>query len=262
MPEANEWTPETFHHYLTAEVLLPVCGELVWARVTSRKQGADRNPVGTANADPILASRKYEVKFQDGLTNTYAANNIAESLFSQCDSDGREYVMMKDIIDHHSVGSAKPIDDGKYVTPQGTRRKRWTTKGWHLLVEWKDGGSDWIPLKDMKEVFPVQTAEYTVANKLAEQSAFAWWVRHALKTRDRMIEKVKSRYWKHSHKYGIELPKSVKEALAVDANSGTAFWKDAIGKEMKNILPAFEFQEDDKMPIGYQKVDCHMIFAS
>jgi hypothetical protein len=152
------------------------------------------------------------------------------------------------------------MDNGENVTPQGTRRKCWTTKGWHLLVEWKDGGSDWVPLKDMKEAFPVQTAEYAVANKIAKQPAFAWWIRHALKTRDRMIKKVKSRYWKRSHKYGVELPKSVKEAMAADAKSGTTFWKDAIEKEMKNVLPAFEFRDDDKMPIGHQKIDCHMIF--
>jgi len=112
----------------------------------------------------------------------------------------------------------------------------------------------------MKEAFPVQTAEYAVANKIAEQPAFAWWVRHALKTRDRMIKKVKSRYWKRSHKYGVELPKSVKEALAVDTKTGTTFWKDAIEMEMKNVMPAFEFRDDDKMPIGHEKIDCHMIF--
>jgi hypothetical protein len=102
-----------------------------------------------------------------------------------------------------------------------------------------------VPLKDMKEAFPVQTAEYAVANKVAKQTR--------PETRDRMIKKVKSRYWKRSHKYGVELPKSVKEALAVDTKSGTTFWKDAIEMEMKNVMPAFEFQDDDKMPIGSQK---------
>jgi hypothetical protein len=38
----------------------------------------------------------------------------------------------------------------------------------------------------------------------------------------------------------IELLKSVKEALAVDANTGTTFWKDAIEMEMQNVMPAFE----------------------
>jgi hypothetical protein len=80
MPEAYDWTPETFDQYLTAEVLLPHHGELVQARVTGRKQGADGNPIGKANANPILDSRVYEAKFHDGSTETFAANVIAESL--------------------------------------------------------------------------------------------------------------------------------------------------------------------------------------
>jgi hypothetical protein len=132
------------------------------------------------------------------------------------------------------------MDDAEYVTPSGTRRKRMTTAGWDLLVEWKGGGTDWIPLKDMKEAYPVETAEYAVANKIAEQPAFGYWVRQALKTRDRMIKKVKSQYWKRTHKYGIELPKSVNEAIAVDANTGTTFWKDAIEMELQNVMPTFE----------------------
>jgi hypothetical protein len=58
----------------------------------------------------------------------------------------------------------------------------------------------------------------------------------------------------------VELPKSVKQALAIDRNTGTSFWKDAIEKEMKNVLPAFEFRDDDVMPPGFKKIDCHMVF--
>ena len=34
----------------------------------------------------------------------------------------------------------------------------------------------------------------------------------------------------------------------------------AIEKEMKNVMPAFEFRDDDKMPVGYEKIRCHMAF--
>jgi hypothetical protein len=34
----------------------------------------------------------------------------------------------------------------------------------------------------------------------------------------------------------------------------------AIEKEMKNVMPAFEFRDDDKMPVGYKKIQCHMVF--
>jgi Reverse transcriptase (RNA-dependent DNA polymerase) len=63
-----------------------------------------------------------------------------------------------------------------------------------------------------------------------------------------------------THKYGILLPKSVSKALRVDKEKGTNFWAKAIAKEIKVIDHAFEFTDDDKMPVGYQKIDCHMVF--
>jgi acetyl/propionyl-CoA carboxylase alpha subunit len=66
---------------------------------------------------------------------------------------------------------------------------------------------------------------------------------------------VKSRYWAKTHKYGIELPKSVAVALAVDRKTGTDFWKTALEKEI-----AFDFRDNKIVPIGYKKIDCHMTF--
>jgi len=40
--------------------------------------------------------------------------------------------------------------------------------------------SSWVPLADMKEAYPVQVAEYAVANKIVEEPAFTWWARHVL----------------------------------------------------------------------------------
>jgi hypothetical protein len=115
-------------------------------------------------------------------------------------------------------------------------------------------------LKDLKESFPVQVAEYAVVNKIVKEAAFAWWAKHVLRKRDRIIKKVKSRYWERTHKYGILLPKSVKDALRIDKETGTDFWQKAIELEMKAIDCAFEFREDDKMPVGYEHIYCHMIF--
>jgi hypothetical protein len=66
-------------------------------------------------------------------------------------------------------------------------------------------------------------------------------VLYVLRKRERIIQKVRTWYWKRTHKCGVEFPKSVKQALAIDRNMGTSFWKDDIEKEMKNVLPAFEF---------------------
>ena len=91
---------------------------------------------------------------------------------------------------------------------------------------------------------------------------------HTLCTRDRIIAKVKSRYWETTHKFGIRLPKTVKEALQVDEETGTTFWRDAIRKEMSNVKVAFnkwgkgtvdDASSGQKLP-GYQEIECHMIF--
>jgi hypothetical protein len=45
-----------------------------------------------------------------------------------------------------------------------------------------------------------------------------------------IINKVAYCYWKKTHKYGVELLKSVKEAIAIDDRTGTQFWRPAIKK--------------------------------
>jgi hypothetical protein len=62
------------------------------------------------------------------------------------------------------------------------------------------------------------------------------------------------------HKFGIELPKTVAEALKIDERTGTDFMRKAIEQEMKNVMPAFEFIDGDNVTKFYKKIDCHMIF--
>jgi hypothetical protein len=52
----------------------------------------------------------------------------------------------------------------------------------------------------------------------------------------------------------------VKQALAIDTRTGTTFWRDAIAKEMKNVMPAFTFCGYDKVSKGYKKIECHMVY--
>ena len=259
-PEADDYTSEAYDNYLTAEVVLPHGGESARAKVTARKRDADGNPIGRRNANPLLDTRLYEVEFPDGSTEAVTANLIAENLFAQVDAEGRSYSVIKDIVDHRKNGHALSKDDGYITTNSGNRKPKRTTRGWDLLCELGDATTAWIPLKDLKESMPVQVAEYAVANKIAEEPAFAWWVRDTLRRRDRIISKVKARYWKRTHKYGIELPKTVKRALEIDAETGTTFWRDAIDKEMKNVKDAFEFSDTDEIPKFHKEITCHMVF--
>ena len=70
-------------------------------------------------------------------------------------------------------------------------------------MEWRDGSSDWVALKDLKESYPVELAVYAKENSLEDEPAFAWWISYFLKKQKRILQKVKSKYWARTHKYGI-----------------------------------------------------------
>ena len=75
------------------------------------------------------------------------------------------------------------------------------------------------------------------------------------------MKKQNPRYLKRTHKFGIEVPKTAKEALELDRKNGNTFWADTIAKEMKDICVAFRILLDGQAaPIGYQKIPYHMIF--
>jgi len=87
------------------------------------------------------------------------------------------------------------------------------------------------------------------------------WSEHVLKKRDRIISKLTKRCSKVTHKFGIEIPDSVKRALEIDDETGTTFWKDAIDLEMDKVRVAFKLlDESDDIPPGYTYMQCHLIF--
>ena len=70
-----------------------------------------------------------------------------------------------------------------------------------------------------------------------------------LKKRDKIIASSRmrqSRYLKRNHKFGIELPKTVEEAYALDAKNGNTLSADASSKEMDNVRVAFKVLPDGK----------------
>jgi len=143
-----------------------------------------------------------------------------------------------------------------------------TTKGWDISVEWCNGLTSWLPLKDIKDSNPLELAQYAIANKIERELAFLWWVPDLIRCKDRIIGHIKSKYWKTTHKFGIKIPKSVEHALEIDCKMGTDHWRRAIEKEMKKVRITFEHWNGDPTgtnsgstpPIGFQEIHCHMIF--
>jgi hypothetical protein len=100
---------------------------------------------------------------------------------------------------------------------------------------------------------------------ITHKPAFNWWVHHVLRKRNQIISavaKYSARFLKRTHKFGIEIPRTVKEALELDRHNGNTLWADAIAKEMAKVRKAFDILPDGKTaPVGYQKIPCHMVLT-
>ena len=143
----------------------------------------------------------------------------------------------------------------------GVRCHKLTTQGWQLFCQWKDGSTNWVALNDTKNLYHVQVVDYAVAYCINDEPAFAWWVPIVFKKCQWILSKVKTKYWQHTHKFSICLPKSVAQAQAIDKENGNTLWWDAIVMEMKNVQPAFKkYEKEENNLIGYQKIKCHFIF--
>lgn len=255
-----EVTPAFNDEFVGAEVELPYGGNLVTGRVKRRAQDEDGRLRGTANTNPILDTRIYDVEFPDGSVAPFAANIIAENMISQCDPDGNQFLLVDAIVDHQKLSSALGQDDA-YVEHNGRKHLRKSTVGWKLCVQWKDGTTSWARLADMKESYPVQVAEYALSCGLDSEPAFAWWVHHYLRKRDRIVAAVNKRYHKRTHKYGIEIPKTVRRAMEIDRENGNTLWHDAIMKELNAVKKAFmPIDPSDPDPVGYQYMEGHVVF--
>ena len=117
-------------------------------------------PNRMVNKNPILDSRMYEVEYQDSTKASLSANYIAENFFAQVDQGGNRHVLLDELIDYRVNGREVKLQDAFIMTGTGTRRRCETTIGCKLLAQWKDGSMNWVSLKDLKESYPVQTAEY------------------------------------------------------------------------------------------------------
>ena len=115
----------------------------------------------------------YEVEYLDSSTEVLAANSIAENIMAQVDDEGHRQLLLDEIIDHRHDETAISPSEAIITSPNGVPRRKQTTKGWQLYVSWKDGSGNWIALKDLKESYPVELAEYSIQAKIDHEPPFA-----------------------------------------------------------------------------------------
>ena len=65
------------------------------------------------------------------------------------------------------------------------------------------------------------------------------------------------------YKFGVRIPRTVKEAYALDKENGNTFWADAIKLELAQLFDYKTFEDTKKKnyhPPGCTMIPCHMVF--
>ena len=85
-----------------------------------------------------------------------------------------------------------------------------------------------------------------------------------LKKRESIISALNttaSRVIKKNIKFGIQVPKKVKEAMRLNENNRNHLWRDGIVKEINVVMIEFKLlDEGENTPPTYQEIRFHMIF--
>ena len=90
------------------------------------------------------------------------------------------------------------------ISPKiGTKRQKATTQFLEVCMQWKDGSTNWMNLKDVKDSFKIELDDYAVGNRIPSKTAFEWWVPYILNKQELILSKLKTKYWHQSSKYGI-----------------------------------------------------------
>ena len=125
-----------YDRYIGAEVLVGVPGEGSRQATVKRCVRNDNGTVvGTQHRNPLIYTREYELDYNNVTHDQYFANVIADSIYSQINSKGRQFLLLEDIFYHRKYGTALEVANGYTVGHNGNRTPKKTTCGWQLCIK-------------------------------------------------------------------------------------------------------------------------------
>lgn len=159
-----------------------------------KRRAADHKgrPLGKANANPLLDHCQCQVKHSDGQMETLMANAVTQNAMEQMDEDGNVRKFMLETEAHQSDETTILTSEGTHKTPSGNMQNEQTTGGWKSHIRWKDGSGDWVELKDLKDLHPVQLANYAIENQVHNEQALTRWMPCVQKKRRKAATQKKS----------------------------------------------------------------------
>ena len=119
---------DSFDKFIGDEVKLSNRGDLIlMAKVKRKVKSDDRNDTSFYN--PLRDHSSNEIEFPDGTTDEVEANLIAACMVSECDPEGRQYRIWREISDHRKNANGLNVADGVYRSRAGNSMPKRTIKG-------------------------------------------------------------------------------------------------------------------------------------
>ncbi len=139
--------------------------------------------------------------------------------------------------------------------------------GYNVEVLWNDGSKTWEPVAMMIASDPVTMAVYAKEHELLDTPGWKKLKSYARRAKKlmRMVNANKraQRYNSVTYKFGVRLPRNVKEAYTLDAQNGNTYWKDAMELEISQLMEYKTFKDMGRhasVPPGYQQIPLRMVF--
>ena len=109
--EADDVDVHTLDKLVSVRVSIVRGGERVKGMAKHRAQDECGKLRGRSNPNPLLDLSEYYFEFEDGGSDHYIADIIAESIFSQVDEEGREHLLVDEVVGHRKTDAALTRDN-------------------------------------------------------------------------------------------------------------------------------------------------------
>ncbi len=151
--------------------------------------------------------------------------------------------------------------------PLSPKHPRYNGSAYNVLIEWEDGTSTYEPLDIVAKDDPVTCATYAKENGLLDTPGWKRFKRLASR-KDKYIRMCKAAKRKSLregdvYKFGVQIPRHVKQAKEIDAKNNNTFWQDAMDHELAQLHKFNTFHDlgvRRNKPDGYQMTKVHWVF--
>ena len=199
-------------------------------------------------------------------------------LISLGDDDVEEliaYGELSDIIDRqHQAEANGELDTWTFSSivehegPLTPHHSRYNGSSYNVKVRGSDGSETWEPLNIIAKDDPVTLAAYAKEHDLIETPGWKFLRRYTRRAKmlRRMLNQARRRSKNNGprYKFGVQVPRNVKEALAFDKANGNTLWADSMALELGQLNDYKTFESAGKgrhrCPRDYQLIRCHMVF--